>query len=498
MPQLVKEGKHVYGWLKAGRLVDNKLEFSVVFGVFLFGFLFFLWIFVKNELVPMVDGPYYLIQVRSLLTTGGLVYGDPPLTFYLMSFFSVLVGDVSLGVKLGVSFFSALTTVPTYFLMKRVGKGMFAGVLAMLFVVFSAVYIRMFADFMKNAIGVCWVIAFVYYLHDLTFNGNKKNSLVLAAFFLVLSGLTHILAFGVALLFLAFYTVVGLVFNGNRWSLLKSAGFLLVVVGVFVVVASLFFGSLFTDFTKALSFINEILQFQSPQTQAPITGVPFGGIRPRPVVTNTDMLSLTIVGGWEMVAVILFVGGALSFFAWRNNDKQALVLLSVSTVVGLIVSFPLLPSDLLNRFLLMMVIPTTIAFSYGISKIWNVEVRDMKIVATVLVVICLIFFVGQSLRTVELIRPTISNEGYLDLVDFKNRIGSDAVVVTTRGHGLGYWVEYAEDSPVVGVPELSPELWQHYSQVFGIFVKGQIPFIPHRVIETGSVYVLVEVNQFRR
>jgi len=98
----------------------------------------------------------------------------------------------------------------------------------------------------------------------------------------------------------------------------------------------------------------------------------------------------------------------------------------------------------------------------------------------------------------ELIRPTISDEGYSDLVDFKTRIGTDAVVVTSRGQGLGYWVEYIEDSPVVGIPELSPELWDYYSNVFGIFVKGQIPFIPHSVIEAGSVYVLVEVNQLRR
>lgn len=51
------------------------------------GFVFYLWVFVRNPLIPGIDGPYYLIQVRSLLQTGKLVYGDPPLTFYLLAFF---------------------------------------------------------------------------------------------------------------------------------------------------------------------------------------------------------------------------------------------------------------------------------------------------------------------------------------------------------------------------------------------------------------------------
>ena len=124
------------------RLRKNRLEYFVVFAVFVFGFMFYLLVLLKNELVPMIDGPYYLIQVRSLLTTGGLVYGDPPLTFYLLSVTSALLGDISLGVKVGVSLFSALSTVPAYFLMKKVTKTSFAGITAMLFIIFSAPYIR--------------------------------------------------------------------------------------------------------------------------------------------------------------------------------------------------------------------------------------------------------------------------------------------------------------------------------------------------------------------
>jgi 4-amino-4-deoxy-L-arabinose transferase-like glycosyltransferase len=476
-------------------LLKNKVEFSLVFAVFLFGFLFYLWVFLRNQLVPMIDGPYYLIQVRSLLTTGELVYGDPPLAFILLSSTSLLLEDIALGVKVGVSFFSALSTIPAYFLMKRVGKGIFAGILAMLLIIFSPLYIRTLTDFMKNAIGVCWLLAFVYYLHDLAFSGLKKSSLALAVFFLILTGLTHILDFGIALLFIIFYTFVALIFEVNRRSFLKAVGILLLAICVFLLIASVFFGSLFTDFTKAFSFVNEILLFQGREAQTPITSNPIQGIKPKPLRGDMDVFSLSLVGGWEVIALILFAGAFSSIFAWRKREKEALLLLAVVTAVGLVISFPLMPSDLLGRFLLMMVVPTAIVLSYSISKIWNLEGKDLKFVALALVVASLIFFVGQSFRTIAVINPSVSNVGYLDLTDMKDRIDSDSVIVAPRGQGLGYWIEYVEDVDVLGIDDLSLDLWQSYSHVLGVFPKNRIPSIPHQTIFVGRVYILVEVKQ---
>lgn len=453
--------------------------------------MFYLLVFLKNELVPMIDGPYYLIQVRSLLTTGGLVYGDPPLTFYLLSVTSALLGDISLGVKVGVSLLSALSTVPAYFLMKRVAKTSFASITAMLFIIFSAPYIRTLTDFMKNAIGICWLLAFIYYLHDLAFSGVKKSNITLATFFLLLTGLTHILVFGIALLFIAFYAVIALVFNVNRRPFLKSVGILVLSVCVFVVVASVFFGSLFTDFTKAATFINEILQFESIQTQTAVT-TPLVGIRQRPA-TSLGVFSLSIVGGWELVTIILFVGVTSFVFAWRKQEKQAFLLLSVVTIVGLIVSFPLLPNDLLGRFLLMMVVPTAVVVSYGIAQIWNLGNKDLKLAAVVLVGVCIVFFAAQSLRTIQTIKPSINNAGYLDLMEMKTSIPSDSAILGPRSHGLAYWIEYIEDVDIFGMPDLSPELWQTYSRVLGIFPKNEVPQIPHQILVVGQVYVLVEI-----
>jgi len=442
----------------------------------------------------MIDGPYYLIQVRSLLTTGGLVYGDPPLTFYLLSLFSVLLGDITLGVKVGVAFFSALSTIPAYFLMKKVGKSVLAGLIAMLLVVFSAPYIRMLTDFMKNAVGVCWLFAFIYYLHDLAFTGIRKSSLALATFFLVLTGLTHILDFGVALLFLVFYTVMVLIFNVNRRSFLKAVSVIALVISAFVFIVSTFFSFLFSDFSKILSFIQDLtsprgseVPTPSPQNPAPTPG-------PRPPVPM-DMFST--VGGLGIILLILSFGVILSLYAWRiKKEKEALLLLSVTTIAGSLLSFPLIPSEWLIRSQLMIVIPTAIILSYGTSKIWSLNNANSKFTATVLLVICLSFFVAQSFSITTNIRPTISDAGYLDLVNMKNQIPSNSIIALSD-YGIRYWVEYVNevDTTHGRFDELSPDLWQSYSHVLGLFFKNQVPRIPLKTIFVGNIFILAELQQ---
>jgi len=474
-------------------LQKNKVEFSLVFSVFLLGFAFYLWIFLRNPLVPMIDGPYYLIQVRSLLTTGRLVYGDPPLTFYLLSLFSLLLGNITLGVKVGASFFSALSTIPVYFLAKKVGKSAFAGFIAMLLVVFSAQYIRMLTDFMKNAVGVCWLFAFLYYLHDLAFTGIRKSSLALATFFLVLTGLTHILDFGVALLFFVFYTVMVSIFNVNRRSFLKAVSIIALVISAFVLIASTFFSFLFSDFGKIISFIQDLTA--PKRSEVPTPTPPSSASTPGPRPSSAPMDIFSLVGGWGVILLILSFGVILSLYFWKKKEKEALLLLSATTIVGSIICFPLIPSEWLSRFQLMTVIPIAIILSYGLSKMWGLNNANCKFIAMVLLAICLSFFVAQSVSITRNIHPTISDAGYLDLVNMKNQIPSDSIIAVCD-YGIRYWVEYVDEVGITHgrIDELSPELWQSYSHVLGLFFKNQVLRVPFKTIFVGNVFILAELQ----
>jgi len=454
-------------------------------------FSFYLWVFSRNLLITGVDGPYYLIQIRSLLETGGLTYGDPPLTFYLLTFFTLLAGDITLGVKIGVSLLCALSTVPVFYVMKRLG-GFSAGLLAMLLIVFSAPYLRMMTDFMKNAIGVCWLLGFTYYLHDLVFTGFTKKSLALATCLLLLTGLTHILAFAVALLFLCAYTATALVQGLDRRPILKTELVLASATLIFIVVTATFFGPLFTDFTKIFSFISALTQPRplQPLPQQP----PLPGPKPQPFGPSIAD-SLSIIGGYGIVLITLACGACFSYIAWKQADREASTLLAAVTISFTAISLPIIPNEWLNRFLLMFVIPTAIIVSYSIPRITTLLNPTTK--PTILIIlggITLVLFATQAITIATRLNPTIGPVQYQDLADMKSRIPTNSIIVASP-QGAHYWTQYITDADV---GPLSPTTYQSYSHVFIIFEKSQPPPIlqitRHTIIYVGKAYALAELR----
>ena len=180
--------------------------------------------------------------------------------------------------------------------MKRVGKSYFAGVIAMLLIIFSAPYIRMLTDFMKNAVGVFFLIAFIYYLHDLVFSGFKKRSLILSTSFLLLTGITHILDFLTALLFLAIYTVLVLIFDVDRRSFMKSVGIITSIILAFIFVATTFFSSLFEDFNPVFYFIRDLMTPRINGVEG-VKTIPNSFV---PIQAGQHPLSrgVNVIGGW--------------------------------------------------------------------------------------------------------------------------------------------------------------------------------------------------------
>ncbi len=463
---------------------SNRLyEALIVSLLFTCGFAFYLSIFLKDQLIPMMDGPYYLIQVKSILLDGKLAYGDPPLTFYLFSIFAVLLGDIMFGVKVGASFFSALTTIPTYFLMKRAGKGVFAGSFAMLLIILSAPYIRMLTDFMKNAIGVCWLLAFIYYLHDIASAGIRRKNIILASFFLILTGLTHILDFGVALLFLILYTVAGFILNVNRRVFLKATVILCFASVFFVLFTSTFLGYLFSDYNKAVSFFRDLIGLRGTAIRR-VRPVP---IQPLPPLRRAELPHAINV--WPLILIV--AGSILSFSLWRRRMAD-LCLISTTTIICLLMNLPVIPAEWLWRFELMTVVPSAIILSYSASRIWKIGKEEAAIFAAIIIV----FSASQAISVAITIHPTISYQGYLDLVGMKNKIPAGSLIVVCKP-GLRYWAEYVmygSDVTFGKLWKMPPQMLRSYQHVFLILQRGRAPHVPSRIVFVGRVYMLVELK----
>lgn len=444
-------------------LLNHELLFILI--IILFGGFFYFWVLTRNPLIYGIDGPYYLIQVRSILENGNLVYGDPPLSFYIFTIFTLLFGgDITLGVRVGVVLFSALSALPIYFLVKKVTGLEIAGYTAMIVNFFFSPHIRMINDLLKNAVGACFLLFFVYYVHNIVFTEDRLKNMIFSSMFLILTGLTHILDLGVAILFLTLYLLGAVVLNINRRDVLKYLGLLVLILGFLSVLTIIVFPSLFSDFNKGIAFLQDL--FTATGETNPILFV----FDPR---------------GGGLIIPVLCIGVFLVYSEWKTRNTEANLFLMVSTLIGVILSLPFIPQQWLWRFLLMEFIPASFILGYCISKIGS------KKLISIFVILAIFPIIFQGFEAARRLGPVINEKGYSELEHISGLIPSDSVVISEPS--IMYWVEYVIGSDISKRP--SPDLWESYSNVFGLFrINPKFPPLPHgTVVYEGKVLRLMKL-----
>jgi hypothetical protein len=451
------------------KLVKNfiRREHIVLFLIFVLGFGFYLYILTRHSLIYGIDGPYYLTQVRSLLENGRLVYGDPPLAFFIFAGFTLVFGrDVTFGIRVGVALFSALSTFPIYFLIRKVTNFKVAGYAAMLACIFSVPHIRLMNDLLKNAIGAFFLLCFVYYLHCLAVEKENRKNLLFSTVFLLLTGATHILDFGVALLFLMSYLILALFLGVNRKNFVKNAGTLLLITLIFGILVFLTFPSLFADFYKGLAFLQDLFKETGQSSPLLFLFNPMEGV---------------------FILPILATGVVLSFYEWRTGKREATLAIAAFTIAGLLLSLPFIPHEWLWRFLLMEFIPIAFIVGYSMSKM------ETKITLTILILLSLFPLILQGIAGSGPMRPTIQEEDYTELELIGEFVLSNSVIVVEPR--IGYWFQYITRYNFA--TRLSPELWRSFEHVLLLIDKlsSKIPPIPlnsTKIVE-GNRFILYEL-----
>jgi hypothetical protein len=443
--------------------------------VWVIGFVFYLWVLTRHPLIYGIDGPYYLTQVRNLLETGHVVHGDPPLSFMLFAFFTIMSGgDLTLGIRICVAFFGALSSVPLYFWVKKITLSQLSGVVAMLACIFSALHLRLLNDLLKNAVGAFFLLCFAYYLHTLVTENSNKNYLFLAATSLILTAATHILDFGVALLLMIVYSAVALFAGINRRRIAKNVGILMLTVLVFGIAAVLVSPSLLTDFYKGISFFKGLLT---------------GTGNDIPMQFFFDPMTAVFI------APILGVGYILSFHELRNQRKEALLAVASVTITGTLLSLPFIPIEWLWRFLLMDFFLISFVTGYSVSKVQTMPASRRKTALSVLLFLCVSLLILQAVHVSRTLGPSISKTDYDELESIGAFIPSKSVVVGDLRYA--YWLQYITRCGISSGP--SPDLWQHYEHVLFLIDKfsPKEPPTPTNstIIHEGDRFVLYEQNQ---
>jgi hypothetical protein len=157
----------------------------------------------------------------------------------------------------------------------------------------------------------------------------------------------------------------------------------------------------------------------------------------------------------------------------------------VVTVIGLGLSFPLIPPEWLWRFLLMEFIPIAFILGYSVSKM------ERKVAIIIFLLIVIFPVVIQGVEASRWMGPIINEKGYGELKAMRDVLPSDSVVVVEPR--FMYWAEYILECDIAKRPSLS--LWQSYVHVLGLFSKAkQPPFLLGKVLFNGEVFTLIEMR----
>ncbi|MFZ2639379.1 MAG: hypothetical protein WA117_00215, partial [Verrucomicrobiia bacterium] len=173
------------------------------------------WLLFSTSLVPGMNGGYYLVQARALLTAGALGIPDLPLTFSLQAALAKLMQwltgrDLESSIFLVVKLFDAmvppLVALPVFLLgrawSERAGRGAWLAVAAASVVALGSPALSMVGDFQKNSLGLVWLAGLIYALFMWKRHRTVGCGIGVVAM-LGLTGLTHIAVFGTALLLVA-------------------------------------------------------------------------------------------------------------------------------------------------------------------------------------------------------------------------------------------------------------------------------------------------------
>lgn len=408
--------------------MPRRSTIAIILVLFVANALYYYWIMARTFVIPSIDGPFYYIQVNSILHTGTIVYQDPPLTFYVFTLFTLAARNTVVGVMAGSAAFAAAASVAVYMLFKRMFKSNVPAIAAAVVCALSAEHIAMATNVMKNSFGVVFIVGAIFFLQRiLDADKPAKWNVVGAVGFFLLAMFTHVLDQGIVLIFMAFYLVLSLLFADRRKLLFRYGTILLLAIGVSVA-GFLLLPEYFGTFQKGLDFLSIVSASGATASNA-------GGVGAGVAVYD------------PLLYVTLILGVALSVYEWFRGDRKKLVLLVSATAVGILLVLPFIPSDFAWRFELMELIPVSIITGYAFAAIRGKE--ELLTALAVLVLIVPVAVVGFQSGTT--LTPSISQQAYADLVHMSTLVSTNHAVLLVNAAGANseYWPEYVLNLQVV-------------------------------------------------
>ncbi len=388
------------------RLLGSGFVFVSI--VYLFVVALYLFKQFSSPLMYYIDGPYYCVQVKHILLYGVPRYPDPPFSFYYLTVFSMVFGDVFTGVKIGSTLFILAGLYPLYYLVKGITRDRYTGYSIVLLYAFSPVLLRIGLDFIKNAMGLTILYVTLLLLYK-SISIHRSRYLFCTVLGILLVGLTHVLDYAVLLLIL---TILLAIYIASYTLYREKIPLELVIAYVF----SLAF--------LAIGFISISVMGGDPYKGVSLVREIIGG------ETSLDP-RLFGIALYPLIASIISIYILYSRGFLRSLGGRILFSYSLSI---LILSIPLYPRSYYIRFLFQSQAMVPLALAPVIASIRD---NTVKLCTTALLLALLLpMFIHHYIEA----KPSIPLEEYREIKELVGMIREDQVIVV-RDPRLRYWIE---------------------------------------------------------
>ncbi|MBD3227412.1 MAG: hypothetical protein GF329_04415 [Candidatus Lokiarchaeota archaeon] len=214
-----------------------------------------------------VDGAYYDLNVINILETGDMWSQDNPVVFYYFAIWALIIGDVAVSIKIGLITLCSLIPIPIYFIIKKFTENEKIPLFGAFISTFNPLFFRLLGDFVKNAVGVLFLLVFIYIFIitcEKKYSIKKTIPLYLLSYGLfILITFTHIYPTGyaVGVIFLYFiYSILYKLISERKfpWKEFKLVVFLIISCGSTIFIGYLLAPEFFDQFSKIYTFVSSL------------------------------------------------------------------------------------------------------------------------------------------------------------------------------------------------------------------------------------------------
>ncbi len=366
----------------------------------------------SGDLLPGLDGAYYWVQVRSVLSNFTLAFSDLPLVFWIQAGIAKVVGNILVAVRISDAVLPAISAIPIYLIAKRYRKP-FLPAIAILVVLLHPVQLYFFTgDFIKNEA----TIPVVFFMALVLINWDKKSkrfSIISLVGLTLLIAISHFGTLLLAFMLAGAWALVQLRKSGLKFWL---RGIAIAVAGIAVLMGMLAI-LVPSRYERLVNFITTpSVIFQNPA---------YDRILHSPSIS---VMTIAIIIG-QLSSLIL---GVITWYSRSKFSFSDLSLVISSLITTFIFSSPIIGMEWSDRLTGLSIVSLSIA---AIIIFGSVEILWQKLLVAMLAAVTLLSTLPLS--TLEMKR-VFSDQEYSDFKELATHIEISNNSVIVARHGVEY------------------------------------------------------------